>query len=67
MGKPKEQNEHQPLGRKVRFIGLGKDVFAKCHYCCFPKRTGMFVEYQSNLYCNDDCIKMELASTRERN
>lgn len=59
MGKPKEQQE-QGLGKKVRVIVLGKDKTAECHYCGTSKRRGMFVEYQTNIYCNDDCIKMEL-------
>lgn len=71
MGKPKknaktsqkdEQKRAVDLGKKVRYIGLLNAKFV-CHFCTKSFKRGMVSEYKNNLYCSEDCIKMESKSS----
>lgn len=67
MGKPKKNAKTSQrdeikkvvdLGKRVRYIGLLNAKFT-CHYCSRSFKRGMVSEYKDNLYCSEDCIKIE--------
>ena len=68
MGKPKKTVEDKKakalLGKRVRFIGMGRNVFKACNFCGIKRRNAMFSMYEDKYYCNEDCIKMEILSKK---